>query len=285
MLENSAVNKKIHYALRVASGMCFIGHGAWGIIKKLVWCNYFAVFGIDQHVSFTLMPYLGAIDILMGIIILAYPMRGLLMWLVIWGFVTALLRPLAGEPFAEFIERAGNYGAPMALLILSGGNRFSLKNLLKSVTENPVMDAKTMAGLVLCLRVVVFLLFLGHGWLNVTGKQGLLNQYQDLGFANPLLTAQIVGLLEITGAFSVLIRPLRPVLLVLFFWKMSSELFYPHYEFFEWVERAGSYASIIALWFALGRAPAFITTNLFRRQTFSVQHLQGERHNSTSNQS
>jgi hypothetical protein len=33
---------------------------------------------------------------------------------------------------------------------------------------------------------------------------------------------------------------------------MASELFYPHYEFFEWVERGGSYGTMLALWFALG---------------------------------
>lgn len=282
MLEHIIVEKKMHYTLRLASGMCFIGHGAWGIIKKLIWCNYFAVFGIDQHIAFALMPYLGAIDIVMAIIILAYPMRGILMWLVIWGFITASLRPLSGEPFAEFIERAGNYGAPLALLILSGGNKFSLKKLLEPVFENPVLDTKKVVRLVICLRVVVFLLFLGHGWLNVIGKQGLLNQYQELGFANPLLTAHILGILEIAGAFLVLIKPLRPVLFALFIWKMASELFYPHYEFFEWLERGGSYGSIIALWFALDKAPAVVNVDLFGKNSFIVQHFSGKKYNSTN---
>lgn len=284
MLEHITVNKKIHYTLRVASAMCFIGHGTWGIVKKLVWCNYFAVFGIDQHLSFTLMPFLGTIDIFMGIIILVYPMRGIFMWLVIWGFITALLRPLSGEPLAEFIERAGNFGAPLALLILSGGNKFSLKNILQPVTSNPLLDAKKLARLILCLRVVVFLFFLGHGWLNVIGRQGLLNQYQEIGFANPLLTAHIVGVLEIAGAFSVLVRPLRPVLFTLFIWKMASELFYPHYELFEWLERGGSYGAIIALWFALDRAPAFINVNLFKKHAFRLQQLPDKKYDSVHKQ-
>ncbi len=37
---------KIHYTLRIASAMCFIGHGSFGIIKKAIWSNYFGVFGI-----------------------------------------------------------------------------------------------------------------------------------------------------------------------------------------------------------------------------------------------
>ena len=39
---------KIHYTLRIAAAMCFIGHGAFGIITKPIWCNYFALFGIDK---------------------------------------------------------------------------------------------------------------------------------------------------------------------------------------------------------------------------------------------
>jgi len=273
MLAPISVEKNIHYTLRVACGMCFIGHGAWGIIKKVIWCNYFAVFGMDEQTAFNLMAYLGAIDIVMGIIILAYPMRGILMWLVMWGLITALLRPLSGEPFAEFVERAGNYGAPLALLILSGGNKFSWKKLLEPVSENPVLDTKKLARLVICLRVVVFLLFLGHGWLNVIGKQGLLNQYRELGFVNPLLTAHIAGVLEIAGAFLILIKPLRPVLFALFVWKMASELFYPQYGFFEWLERGGSYGSIIALWFALEKVPAVINEDLFLNQSFMARYF------------
>ncbi|MGH2649047.1 MAG: hypothetical protein ACRDE8_15820, partial [Ginsengibacter sp.] len=51
--------------------------------------------------------------------------------------------------------------------------------------------------------------------------------------------------------FAVLIRPIRSFVLILFIWKVTSELFYPHYELFEWIERGGSYGSILALWFAL----------------------------------
>lgn len=38
----------LHYSLRVASAMRFIGHGAFGIITKKIWLNYFAVFGIGS---------------------------------------------------------------------------------------------------------------------------------------------------------------------------------------------------------------------------------------------
>src|ERR1700761_5555556 len=98
-----SVSKKLHYVLRLAIAMCFIGHGAFGIITKPIWVNYFAVFGIGQVWAYKLMPVLGAFDILLGLVILVKPLRVIAVWLVVWGLVTAALRPLSGEPFAEFI--------------------------------------------------------------------------------------------------------------------------------------------------------------------------------------
>ncbi len=247
--------QKIHYTLRIASAMCFIGHGSFGIITKEIWTNYFALFGISHDMSFQLMPYLGVVDILFGLIILFYPIRAVLLWLVAWGAVTALLRPLSGEPFAEFLERAGNFGAPLALLFLSGGITF--KTLFKRISANVQLNADTLQKVLSCLRIVVFLLLLGHGGLNLMEKKSLVNQYTALGFSNGATTAQIVGLFEIIAAFAILIRPIRSLILILFIWKAGSELFYPQYETFEWIERGGSYGALLALWFALDLLPAF----------------------------
>ena len=49
---------KIYYTLRFAVAMCFIGHGAFGVITKPIWCNYFAVFGIGHDEAYRLMPCL-----------------------------------------------------------------------------------------------------------------------------------------------------------------------------------------------------------------------------------
>jgi len=111
---------RMHLTLRLASAMCFIGHGVFGIITKPIWCNYFGVFGIGHDLAYRVMPVVGSIDILLGLSLLLYPIRVIPAWLVFWGAVTALLRPLSGESFGEFIERAGNFGAPLALLLLSG---------------------------------------------------------------------------------------------------------------------------------------------------------------------
>lgn len=247
------LDKKIHYTLRFAAAMCFIGHGAFGIIKKKIWLNYFAVFGIGPVTGYQLMPWMGAIDILLGITLLIYPTRAVLLWLVAWGVITASLRPLSGEHFAEMIERAGNYGAPLTLLILSGFSGKKIKEWFSGINPDTTINEKTLVAATTCLRVVVFLLLAGHGWLNMLEKKGLLDQYASLGFSNPAQVAHMAGIFEILAAISVLIRPLRPVLIALLVWKMGTELFYPHWEAFEWIERGGSYGTILALWFILPR--------------------------------
>ncbi|MFT3700963.1 MAG: hypothetical protein QM802_01225 [Agriterribacter sp.] len=239
--------EKLHYTLRIASAMCFIGHGAFGIITKQVWCNYFAVFGIEQKLAYTLMPVVGMVDILLGIILIFYPVRAVAAWLVGWGLLTAMLRPLSGEPFAEFIERAGNYGAPFIFLVLHG----TTKNWFTRIVPVKAIDEKKINAVIRWLELIGFMILLGHGWLNVILKQGLLNQYSALGFTNPVQVAQIVGVLEIIAAISIVIKPIRALIFLLFVWKMISELFYPHYGLFEWIERGGSYGVLFALWLSL----------------------------------
>lgn len=239
-----------HYTLRFASAMCFIGHGAFGIITKSAWLNYFAVFGIGSAAGYHLMPWLGTVDILIGLSILIYPIPVSLLWLVVWGAATALLRPLSGEPFAEAIERAGNYGAPLALLILSG-QRTRNKGWFLLIDPNVTLNQQTLVKAKAILRIVVFLLLTGHGWLNLIEKKGLIDQYSSAGFSNPSLVAQIAGIFEIGAGVMILIKPIRAIIMLLLVWKMVTELFYPHWEVFEWIERAGSYGSLLAFWLLL----------------------------------
>src|SRR5258708_28664211 len=93
--------RKMHYILRLAAAMCFIGHGAFGIITKPIWCNYFAVAGIGHDLAYRLMPLLGTVDILFGLSLLFYPIRAVAAWRVCSAFITASLRPLAGGHVAE----------------------------------------------------------------------------------------------------------------------------------------------------------------------------------------
>jgi hypothetical protein len=45
-------------------------------------------------------------------------MPKVLLWAIFWAFITALARPMAGEPILEFIERASNWIAPLVLYLM-----------------------------------------------------------------------------------------------------------------------------------------------------------------------
>ncbi|MXV50191.1 hypothetical protein GS399_04350 [Pedobacter sp. HMF7647] len=250
----------LHYVLRVAVAMCFIGHGIFGLLTKPIWFNYFEVFNIGHHSAAIWMPIIGSFDILLGVIMLFYPVNAIAGWLILWGLFTALLRPLSGEPFAEFIERAGNYGAPLALLLMSG-------KIFRSPGEwfKPIKIPDTNRydkRFYLCLRVGAFLLLAGHAWLNLIDKPGLLAQYHYLGFNNVEYVARIAGLTELLFSFIVLLFPVKPLLIIILIWKVGTELFYPHFMPVEWVERGGSYALLICLYLT---SPALkVSFDMFR---------------------
>lgn len=242
----------LHYIFRIACAMCFIGHGVFGVITKPIWCNYFAAVGIGETLAYKLMPVVGIIDIVLGLILLFYPVRVVAAWLIFWGLFTALLRPLSGEPFAEFLERAGNYGASFILIILTAAPGKIFTHWFRKIN----IPASTLSDIqwkwiVVSLQVVGFTLLLGHGWLNVIEKPALLQQYIALGIDSPATCARLIGIVEIMGALSLLFWPVRHIVFILFIWKVVSEVYYPAYPLFEWVERGGSYAILLALWLTL----------------------------------
>jgi hypothetical protein len=114
-------SRPLHWMLRLACAAEFVGHGAFGIITKAAWLPYFGVVGITPEWGWKFMPLIGTVDITLGLLVgLVHPARGLLLYMAFWGFLTATLRPLAGEPVWEFVERTPNWVIPLAFLILRG---------------------------------------------------------------------------------------------------------------------------------------------------------------------
>lgn len=107
--------------LRLTTALLLIGHGGFGaFMHKGVWFTYFGVLGIDAATvrAAALIPAVGWGEIALGVAILARPARQLLLLACAWKVGTELLRLPAGEPVWEVIERAGSYGAPLALLLV-----------------------------------------------------------------------------------------------------------------------------------------------------------------------
>jgi len=50
--------------------------------------------------------------------VLLKPIKSVLLWAAFWGFWTALVRPIVGQPIWDFVERSANWGAPLALYYL-----------------------------------------------------------------------------------------------------------------------------------------------------------------------
>ena len=113
--------KLIEWVLRIAVAGEFVGHGVFALQGKKDWIGWFTQFGVsDAGTATTLLFLVGLMDIALALLILVKPIRIALLWMVFWGFWTALMRPIVGMPIWDFVERSANWGAPLALLLLIG---------------------------------------------------------------------------------------------------------------------------------------------------------------------
>jgi phosphohistidine phosphatase SixA len=276
--------------LRIGAGLCFIGHGAFGVLTKTAWLPYFSFAGIGPDAAYALMPVIGMIDILVGIAVLAAPHPAFLLYMTLWAVWTAALRPLTGEPVWELFERAGNYCVPLALFVLAGGfagwrarhGDDAIERLLRragaetrrsterartasaaSGGELPVAASRTTKTATtaamrrqaaIILRAATALLLFGHGALALLTRKPLLAEHIALA-GLPAGALPVVGAFEIALAAIVAVRPVAPVLLFVLVWKVATELLFPlaGAPTWEFVERAGSYAAPLALLLLIAR--------------------------------
>jgi hypothetical protein len=115
--------KKIEIAewiLKIGIFGTFLGHGVFALLGKESWLHYFPAVGITEATGLLLLPLIGIMDIAIAAIVIYRPYKIILIWATIWAFVTALIRPIAGEPIWDFVERSSNWAAPLALLSIYG---------------------------------------------------------------------------------------------------------------------------------------------------------------------
>jgi len=107
--------------LRIAVAGEFLGHGVFAILGKPQWIAWTQeLLGVGTETATTLMSLVGFADLVIAVLVLVWPISIVLLWAVFWGFFTALLRPMMGDPIWDFVERWANWGAPLALLIVNG---------------------------------------------------------------------------------------------------------------------------------------------------------------------
>ena len=253
------LERKLHWILRLGVVGCFIGHGAYGLLTKEAWVPYFGLVGIDQAWAYRLMPWIGAMDISLGLTMAVVPLPIVLLHLIVWGTWTAALRPLSGDPVWEFFERAGNYGVPLAFLVLAGVPR-RLRGWFAPVWPSTMrpLTVNSAGAMHKILLVTTGLLLLGHGVLGaVNNKPALTAHYASIGLrdiaVSGLTLTRMVGGLEIVLAVAVLVAPFPNLLLGVCVWKMATEVLFMTSGSlpFEWIERAGSYMAPLALYYLM----------------------------------
>lgn len=111
--------QKMQWALRIGVAGEFLGHGLLAIGKKAEWIKWISqLTTVSPSTATTLLIIVGCTDVLVALIVLIKPIRPILLWATFWGFLTALVRPLVGASWLDFIERFANWGAPLALYFL-----------------------------------------------------------------------------------------------------------------------------------------------------------------------
>lgn len=109
-------DKKIEWLLRVGVAGEFMGHGLLAMGGKKDWVNWISqLTHMTIPISANLLIIIGIMDVIMALIVLIRPIKPLLLWMAFWGFWTALVRPLVGQSWLDFIERFANWAAPLAL--------------------------------------------------------------------------------------------------------------------------------------------------------------------------
>ena len=233
------------WTLRIAAAMCFVGHGAFGLLRKEEWLPFFALVGIGADAARVLMPLVGALDVAVGLSVLVAPRRAVLLYMAVWALWTAALRPLAGMSAWELVERAGNYGVPLAMLLWCGFGR-SARDWFAPVALARA-DAPRLPTVATTLAWTTALLLVGHGALALAGKPLLVGHLAAIGLGRTWVGA--LGWLEIALAVALVLRPARGLLLGAAVWKLATEALFPiaGAPLWEWIERGGSYGAPLAL--------------------------------------
>lgn len=237
----------VELVLRFGAGLCFVGHGVFGLMRKAAWLPYFEFAGIGPELAQLFMPLVGMVDIAIGITVMVAPRTALLSYMVIWGVWTAALRPLTGEPVWELLERAGNYGVPLALIVLAGGPRGAARWFGNTSAPSAMPSPGAVRGAAAVLRASTALLLAGHGSLALLGKPLLVEHAAVLGLTPAALS--LAGVFELTLAGAICVTSAAPLLGFIVAWKIGTELLFPISGDYVWefIERAGSYAAPLAL--------------------------------------
>lgn len=246
---------KLEWILRWSVALCYIGHGFWGAISKPEWVGLITPMGFSEKAAWFLLPYIGWADIALGLLVIAKP-RSVLLWKAfVWAAFTPFLRPLAGLSWFEVPERAGNFGLPLAFLVLATGmGTMTIWWKGAELSQEPEwkLSDDTIRRVRWILQASVGVLLIGHGGLvAIAQKPMYVKHFALFGIhATP-------GFLVAFGTFEMILgavvafRPAIPLVWFILFWKIATEILHPFaghpVDVFETIERWGDYGGCVAL--------------------------------------
>lgn len=116
--------RELGWLLRVIIALYLVGHGALGLFtEKALLSEGYASIGLDRLVNdpSSLSHGLGLFEIVLGLVVLAYPHKALLVGVLVWKLASEMLFVTMGAYGAGFevLERASAYAAPLALIYLA----------------------------------------------------------------------------------------------------------------------------------------------------------------------
>lgn len=107
------------------------------------------------------------------------------------------------------------------------------------------------------LRLVVFLTFLGHGYLALMVNKNWIVYLETAGFSTEksIILIPLIGILDIIVALVILLRPQKYIVLWAVIWAFSTALIRPisGESIWAFIERCANWGAPLALFFLLNR--------------------------------
>ena len=106
------------------------------------------------------------------------------------------------------------------------------------------------------LRIAIFGTFLGHGIFAIMIKQSWIPYFTSIGFSEStaIFLLPIIGMIDVLVAISVLVKPIRAVLIYATIWAFATALIRPISgdPIWDFVERSANWAAPLALLYLRG---------------------------------
>ena len=137
------------------------------------------------------MPLIGLKDLVLAVVTLLRPMELLTAWMVVWAFSTALVRPVSAlaqgkeiNPLSSnaiwgFVERAANWGCPLALLSIQKRDGYAAKEIVPGVGSQLAfldgylnLPSKSLAEMVQMMALAFLLVWALVPLLRSRGPEG-----------------------------------------------------------------------------------------------------------------